>query len=84
MVYENTRNISLTRMASVFNQDHATALHSIRKISDEINLYPEVRAEYELLLSQLKGRFIPRNKYYKNNQYLCNPCIYEKLHKSRA
>lgn len=77
LMFENMHQISVTKSAKFLNQDHATALYGINKMNEEISLYSDARNDYNYLSHRIDSRFIPKPKYYgNNNQVYCNWCVY--------
>jgi len=50
---------SLMAMAELLNRDHATAIHGIRKVEDELSVYPEFYAEMSDLKTRLTNYALP-------------------------
>lgn len=77
LMFENMHQISATACGKFMNQDHATVLHAINKMNDEISLYPDIKKDYDYFTYRLNGRFTPKKVFFdRSSQLYCNPCIY--------
>lgn len=57
-------NMSLSRIGKLFNRDHATMLHAIKKYQEEYLLYDRKRKYTHDVLSQIFDEKAKRNKSY--------------------
>lgn len=75
LMFENMHQIAVSKASEFLGQDHATAIHGIKKMNEEISLYPEYRKDYTYFNYRLSGNFTPKEKYYGGNKLIyCNPC----------
>lgn len=45
--------LSFLQIASLFDKDHTTIIHGIRKLEDLLDVYPEIAHEFESLINHL-------------------------------
>ncbi len=60
-------NDSLAKIAKIINKDHATVMHSVKKLKNEMDVYPKLSTEITLIYGIIMSKSASQNSLIPKN-----------------